>query len=277
MKSDVEITEEVATLIEKVTGVKVEPTSVEKASYNTIRKQLEEAIKKFNLKEYSWSYVEDFDDQYVVFSASDGLFYTTYETTTEGVTVGDTATSVNRVVSYREDTGTLILSEDNSLNTSVQSLIVKSFDALKGNEKLVDVIKSIQEKGKKMEVEIQKAVDTATAQLKTDLEKATGDLKAAQETIAELQKAATEAKESIRKEQIASVIKDAKQAEDLLKATAVLDDASFDTILKGFKDKVEVIEKGDLFERKSSQTDIEKSDAEPLHVKMLKKQHNVTQ
>lgn len=271
MKADVEITEDMASLIEKVTGVKVDATvDVEKASYNTLRQLLNEAVKKFNRKsEYSWSYVEDFDDQYVVFTNDEGLFYSTYESTAEGVVVGDTATSVNRVVSYREDSGTLILSEDNDVNSSVQSLIVKSFENIQKNEKLVDVIKSIQEKEKLMEVEIQKAVDEATQALKADLEKAN-------QTIEQLQKSAQEAKEAKRKEQISVVISDVEKAEELLKATASLEDDAFATILKSFQEKVEQIEKSDLFDRKSSQEDVEKAD-EPLHVQMLKKQHNISQ
>lgn len=276
MKSDTEITEDLAILIEKVTGVKVEPTSaasqedLEKASFETLRKLLGKEIKKFDSdKEYSWSYVEDFDEQYVVFTNDDGLFYATYESTTGGVVVSDTATSVNRVVSYREDSGTLILSEDNVGNSSVQSLIVKSFENIKKNEKLVDVIKSIQEKGKLMEVEIQKAVDEATNALKADLEKANA-------IVADLQKAAQDVKAAQRKDKISAVMADADKAEELLKATATLDDESFETILKSFQDKVEQIEKSDLFERKGSQEDIEKADQEPLHIQMLKKQHNLS-
>lgn len=271
MKSDVEITEEIAVLIEKITGEKPEVAikeNVEKASVETTRKLLNEQIKKFNRREYSWSYVEDFDEQYVVFTNDDGLFYTTYESTAEGVVVGDTATSVNRIVSYREDSGTLILSEDNDVNSSVQSLIVKSFDSIQKNEKLVDIIKSIQEKGKLME-DIQKAVEEATSTLKADLEKANA-------TIAELQKAAKEASQAQRKEKVSAVISDEAKVEELLKATESLEDEAFNIIIKSFQEKAEVIEKSDLFKRESSQEDIEKADAEPLHVQLLKKQHNVS-
>lgn len=120
-----------------------------------------------------------------------------------------------------------------------------------------------------MEVEIQKAVDEATNALKADLEKANA-------IVADLQKAAQDVKAAQRKDKISAVMADADKAEELLKATATLDDESFETILKSFQDKVEQIEKSDLFERKGSQEDIEKADQEPLHIQMLKKQHNIS-
>lgn len=280
MKSDVEITPELATLIEKVSGIKVDATTenpqkedIEKASYETKRKQLREAIKKFSVTRTdgyeSWIYVEDFDDEYVVFADDHGIYYTTYSISTEGVvSVGDTATPVHQVISYQTDSGDLVLSELNNLNSGVQSLIVKSFDGMKKNDKLVDVIKSIQEKGKQMEVEIQKAVSEATEALKVELEKAN-------EVIAELTKSAQETKDKARKEAIAAVVSDEDKAEDLFKATQTMDESSFQVVIKSFKEVADKLENGEMFTRVSEQSDIEKADSEPLHLQMLKKQFNV--
>lgn len=278
MKSDVEITPELAELIEKVSGVKVDPNvevfsqeDIEKASFNNVRNQLKEGLKKFSSPDsdgYVWVYVEDFDGEYVVFGNEQGLFYTTYSISTDGVvTVGNDFVPVHTVISYQAESGEFVLSENN-LNSGVQSLIVKSFEEIKKEDKLVDVIKSIQEKGKQMEVEIQKAVSEATESLKVELEKANA-------TIAELTKAAQEAKDKSRMEAISAVVSEVEKAEDLFKATASLDDESFQTILKTFKEKVEQVENSDLFTRVSEKTDVEKADQEPLHVRLLKEKHNV--
>ena len=288
MKSDVEITPEIATLIKKVAGVDVSVTKIEKASYNDLNTALSEAIKKFsdNDNEYYWSWVVDFDEQFVVFSNEDGLFYTEYTINGDVVTLGDNAIAVKSVVTYEEKTGALNLNvnndgEDendanNGVKIRVQSLIVKSFDNISKNKKLINVLKSIHEKGKQMdEVTIQKAVDGAVAPLKAQLEKAASDLTKANETIEALQKAAGEAKEAVRKSKIDAVIKDADKAAEILKAVAPLDDAGFDVVLKSFQEKVEVLEKGDLFKRVSAVKDIEKGDGEPMHITILKKQFHV--
>ena len=270
MKSDVEITEDLAALIEKVSGVKVDVT---KASYNTVREALNEKVKeKFKTDPYGWAWVEDFDESYVVFTNDEGLFYTTYSVSDGVVEVGDEAIEVSRVVNYVEGENKIILSDQMiDIESGVQSLIVKSFDSISKNEKLVDVFKSKLERGKQMEVEVQKAVDEATQVLKADLEKAQAELAKANEALEVLQKEKQEQKDSIRKEKIAQVVADKDQAEELFKATTSLEDGAFEVILKSFKDKVEQVENSDLFQRATEKTDIEKSDEEPMHMAILKK------
>lgn len=272
MKSDVEITEDVAALIEKVSGLKVE---VNKASYATIREKLREEIKKFETKDYDWSYVEDFDGNNVVFSNNDGLFYASYSISGLDVSVGDEAIEVSRVVNYVEGDDKIVMNDSlKSIDSGVQSLIVKSFDSISKNEKLVDVFKSKLEKGVKME-EVQKAVDAATAILKADLEKSQASLKEAQDQIESFQKSLKEQKEAGRKTAIDEVVKDADKASELLKATATLDDDSFQVILKSFKEKADMIEGSDLFTTTSQKTDISKADEVPGHIQILKKQYKI--
>lgn len=270
LKSDVEIDEETAALIEKVTGVKVEVT---KASYNALREALDEAIKKFKTAEYGWSWVVDFDENTVVFSNDSGMYYTTYSVDGTKVSVGDTATEVSRVVNYVEGEDKIVLSEAlETIDGGVRSLIVKSFDSISKNEKLVDVFKS--KKGNQMQEEIQKAVDKATEVLKADLEETKSLLEKANETIAAYEKAQAEHKQSVRKAELEKAVSDAEKVEALLKSTADLDDEAFATIVSTLVEKAEQIEKSDLFEKKSEQSPIEKADEAPLHVQILKEKYN---
>lgn len=257
MKSDVEIDEETASLIEKVAGVKV---SVTKASYETLRKLLNKEIEKFDTSEYAWSYVEDFDESHVVFSNNRGLFYTTYSVNGLEVEVGKTATEVNRIVSFVEEGNKIILSEKEDVDSGVYSLIVKSFDNISKNEKLVDVIKQLTKTEKENSMtEIEKAVETATSGLKIDLEKSQVELQKAQADLAEtleklqaFEKAAKDQKEAIRKAAVSEVIADEKQAEDFLKSVSSLDDDAFNSVVGVLKAKAEVVEDSDLFEKAST-------------------------
>ena len=274
MKSDVEITEDLAKLIHKVTGVEVEVT---KASYETLRKELNAAVNESfnNGNEYYWSYVEDFDDENVVFASDDGMFYTTYSVEGNKVTLGKEAVSVNRVISYQKD-GKLVL--DNTmegLDSGVHGLIVKSFDKLKTNDKVIEFFKSKQEeRGKQMEKEVQKAVDEATEVLKSQVESLTKELEKAKEQVEKFEEQFKQSFEKSRKEVIATVVTES-EVEDLFKATEKLDEDAFQVVLKSIKDKVEKVEESDLFQKSSTQSDVSKGDAVPLHIQMLKKTFNI--
>lgn len=268
LKSDVEIDEETAALIEKVSGVKVEVT---KASYEYLREKLHEAVKKFQTREYDWSWIVDFDEDTVVFSNDSGMFYTTYSVDGLEVSVGNEATEVSRVVNYVEAEDKLVLSEAvEVIDSGVRSLIVKSFDSISKNEKLVDVFKS--KKGNQMQEEIQKAVDTATQVLKADLDNTRALLKAAEEKIQAFEKAQQEQKEALRKAEIAKAVSDEAQVELLLKSTASLDDEAFAAVVGALVAKAEQVEKSDLFTKTSEATPVTKADETPLHVQILKKQ-----
>lgn len=271
LKSDIEITEDIAKLIKSVTGEEVEVT---KASYQTLRNAIQESLdEKYKEERWDWLYVEDFDEVNVIFTKGDGLFYTSYEADGLSVTVGDTATSVNRVVSYRESDGELILSQDPmGLDSSVHSLIVKSFESISNNEKIKDVFKSKLERGKKQMDEIQKAVEQATAGMKTDLEKANADLAKALETIKEFEKQAKEKRDASRLEVVKAVVKDEEKVQEFLKATDALEDEAFDVVVKSLKEKEEQMEGSDLFIQKS--TGSEGEDKVPGHVAILQKKYS---
>lgn len=269
LKSDVEIDEETANLIEKLSGVKVE---VNKSSYNSKRDKLESGVEKFRETAWSWSYVVDFDDTMVVFSNESGYWAAEYTEEDGVITVSNEATEVSRFVSYVEESGKVALTEvDKTLDGGVLSLVVKSLEKVNQDEKLVDIFKS-KKKEKEMEKEIEKAVDEQTKVLKADLEKAEKDL---QEALAEIQKmkdSAAEQKMAVRKSALEGVI-GADELETLLKGVEAMDDASFDILVGSLQANKEKVEKSDLFSRQSSSQDIEKEDEVPTHISILKKKY----
>lgn len=268
MKSDIEITEDIANLIHKVTGEKVE---ISKSSYNTLRDALSKEIeKKFSVGEYSYTWVEDFDESFVVFTNSVGLHYVDYTVDGDSVTLGDEAKSVTKVVRYKDDGGiTIVAQKLGELEDDVQRLIIKSFENISNNEKLKDILKSVR-KGEIMEQEIQKAVEDATKPLQEQLTKANNDLQEALNTIEALTKDAQEQKDKVRKDKLSDVIKDAEKLEEVFKATASLDEAGFEVILSTLVEKAEQVENSDLFSRQSVNDSTNGTDEEPMHIKMLK-------
>lgn len=279
MKSDVEIDEDTALLIEKVAGVKVE---VNKASYEHIRNKLQDAVKKFETKGYDWSWIIDFDESNVVFSNDSGMFYTTYSVNGLEVGVGSEATEVSRVVNYVESGEKIVLSEAlETIDGGVRSLIVKSFDNISKNEKLVNVIKQLTKTEKENSMtEIEKAVEDATNGLKVELEKSKSDLQKAQadltealEKVQSFEKAAQEQKESIRKSAVSGVLADEKQVEEFLKSVSSLDDNAFNSVVEVLKAKSDVVEDSDLF-TKSSTRPAEVTAEENALKEMLQKKYS---
>ena len=116
MKSDACVTPEVAELIEKLSGLKVE-VSVEKASFETLRNGLKQKLlesfgKRLNESAY-WLCVEDFDESHVVFCVEGGIYYTSYTLDENGYvrSVGETAIPVHQVLLYKEEEGGVVLSD----------------------------------------------------------------------------------------------------------------------------------------------------------------------
>lgn len=271
LKADAEIDEDTASLIEEITGVKVE---VNKASYNSIRESLEEGIRKFKSTEYGWTWVVDFDEDTVVFSNDSGMFYTTYSINGLKVEVGSEATEVSRVVNYVEGEDKIVLSEAlETVDGGVRSLIVKSFDSISKNEKLVDVFKS--KKGNLMQEEITKAVGVATQVLKAELEETKTLLEKANEKIEAFEKAEEDHKKAYRKSELEKALTDSDKIEALLKSTSSLDDESFKTIVSTLVEKAKVVEDSDLFNKVSEASPITKADEAPLHVQILQKQFGI--
>lgn len=269
LKSDVEIDDETAQLIEKLSGVKVE---VNKSSYSSRWEALNKAIAKFKRDKWEYAYVIDFDDNMVVFCVEDRYWAAEYTTDGSTVTVSDQATEVSRFISYVESSGKVALTEiDGTLDGDTVSLVVKSLDTINKDEKLLGIFKS-KEKEKVMEKEIEKAVNERTEVLKADLKKAQEEL---QEALAEIQKMREEAQErkvEVRKSALSKVVEEG-ELETLLKGVATMDDDAFDILVKSLEANKEKIEKSDLFSRQSGGSDIEKVDEVPDHIAILKKKY----
>lgn len=283
MKSDIEITPEIAAILKAVTGEEID---IEKASYEMLRKKLNDAIKSFDSNRWDWSYVEDFDESNVVFSNDKGVFYASYTVNGNNVTLGNEAHSVNKIISYEEKTGGLILSESSDgIGSGVHSLVVKSFDSISNNEKIKDIFKSEKERGiKQMEVEIQKAVEKATADLSVKLEKANADLQKAvadgealKAQVEAFEKSAKDAKSAARLASVKEVQADEEKAVALSKSLEALDDESFANVIKSMKEVNEKVEGSDLFTRVSKSSDIDDAAQESETVKLLKQKYAVKQ
>lgn len=274
LKSDAEIDEETAQLIEKLSGVKVE---VNKASYQSKMDKLAKGVEKFKDTSWEWSYVVDFDDTFVVFSNNSGYWAAEYSESDNIITVSNEATEVSRFVSYVEESGKVALTEvDKTLEGGVLSLVVKSLEKINEDEKLTDIFKTMK-KEKLMEKDIEKAVNERTEVLKADLEKAQTDL---QEALAEVQKMQDKAKEVVtesRKSALGEVISDEAEVETLLKSVVLMDEDVFQVMLKSMKASKKALEGSDLFNRESTSVDIEKADAVPDHVAILKEKYKAAE
>jgi hypothetical protein len=266
LKADAELDEEAKSLLKSILGVDADESiqTIQKASYEQLRTKLSDAIKKFSIDRWEWAYVEDFDNQYVVFYNDQGLFYTEYTLSDNQVVLGDVAYPVNRIVSFEAKTGTLLMSDSTSNSTTgaipegVYSLIVKSFDSISSNEKIKAIYKSKHENEvKNVEQEIQKAVEAKQAELTkalADLEKAVQERDALRAQVDEIVKAQAEAKAAQRLEVVKSVIKEEEQAVAFAKSVEALGDEAFETVVKALKLKDEVVDQSDLFKTKSGAT-----------------------
>lgn len=121
----------------------------------------------------------------------------------------------------------------------------KNPDILKskvGVQSLETIEKSLHEKILKEEIE--KAVGAAKAELEAELTKAN-------EKIAEIEKAAEAKKMEARKARL-SAVANPEKTEELLKSTAALDDAAFDTVAKSLEIAAKTAETTDLFKEQGA-------------------------
>lgn len=288
MKS-VDITDEQKEILKSIVG----ETEINKMFSNDKRELLDRALKeKFQTEDdgdntWSWVWAENFDESTVIMSNSDGLYSVSYSMNGNDVSLGDTANPVTRIITYEASSDRVSLSKaTDGIDANVLSMVEKSLDSLSNNNKLKEVLKSKQEKGKQlMEQEIQKAVDAAVGVVKADLLKAQADLTEAmqslekanaekvslQEKLDNIEKSAKEAKDKQRVEALKGVIADEKQVEALFKAFAPLDDEAFAEVIKSYSDKNEQLENGELFVQKSKTGSDEESESSLS--KMLREQY----
>ena len=280
MKADVEIDDETKEILKGLLG-ESSVEDIEKQSANGKRDLLDRAVKdKFGKEPHDWAWLEDFDENTVVFSNGDGVSYAEYSIDENDVVTLGESQSANRVVSYSDETGSVVLSTSDAIKKSaipdsVSDLIAKSFDGISKNEKLLDVFKSKYDEGVKAMDELQKAHDLLKSQvagLQADLEKANAEKDAALEALAAVEKAQQEAKDAQRMEALKEVVAEDK-VEDLHKSLVALDDAAFETVLKSLKASKEVVEESDLFVQKSAQGEDGEKDSRLAFQDMLKSKY----
>lgn len=274
MKSVDQIDEETKKLLKSVLGE--EYAEIEKMSYENLKEKLEDSVKVFS-PESKDTDVEDFDGQYVVFSNDQGLFYTEYTLSDGVITLGDVPLPVERIISYKTDTGELLMSDDSSgdIPEGVYSLVAKSFDSISKKENIKNLYKSKHENEvNTVEIEIQKAVQEKQVELEkalVDLEKAQAENASLKEQLALIEKAQLEAKQAQREQLVKSVVADEAQAEELIKSLESVEDSVFESVVKALKSKQEIVENSDLFTQVSA-ADQEQGEQESNLAKMLKKQ-----
>lgn len=279
MKSDLSsLTDRQIHLLKSIVGAE----EIEKTSSRGKRKALQEALSNIN-SEYC---VLDFDDEIVVFEhfSYDGYYIYASEYSIRGnkAILSGNIRKVNEVVSYENESGSIVLSEkiDEDISADVLSLIKSSLPTLNGNKKVRDVFKTKYEEGVKlMKEEIQKAVDAALSPMKEELQKAQTQLaKAVEErekaeaALQELAKSVEASKQAARLDKLKEVIADKEQAEALQKSLAEVSDEIFEQVFKSLQSKNEVIESSGLFCQSSTETD---SDApqESYTAKLLKQKY----
>lgn len=236
-----------------------EKEEVEKSTYQFKRILLEDAIKKFKANKYDWSYVRDFDEQHVVFSIEEGVFYAPYEMTENGVNVGEMV-EVTEHITYIPQSNTINLSTESLLQDSPKDLILKCKEDIEGEENLINIFKSKYEEQKKMD-EIQKAVEAKDKELQEVL-KSVKDL---QEQLEVYKAKEAEKEKESRLEVLKSLRQDEKEVEELLKSLESLDRESFDAVVGVMKADKEKLESSELFKTVSG----ESRDAVPDHQERL--------
>lgn len=249
-----------------------EQVELEKAKFiSEVRSALRLKVEEQFAGKYEWLYLEDFSDSEIVFSSDAGMFIVGYSLSGDDEYIlEDQATGVE-YKSILVENGSLKLSKDaqEKLKEGVYSLVTKALDNPETNERVIGVLKSIEEKANKMQEEIQKAVDTAKAEAAAQLASVQEELQKAKDVIAavEAEKKATVMK--AREAQVAAF--DKEGAEALVKATEGLADDAFAVIVKSLEAKQKQVEQSDLFVQKSTQEAADKVE-ESATVTLIKAQ-----
>lgn len=251
---------------------------LEKAKFNSeLRASLRDKVEEQFAGKYEWLYLEDFSEDQVVFSTDSGMFIANYSLSGEDEYVlEDTAVGVE-YKSILVENGTLKLSKEaqSKLNEGVYSLVTKALDNPENNQRLMDVIKSVKEKAKTMEVEIQKAVDLVKAAHAQELAGVQAELTKATETLAQFAKEKQEAVLKARQAEVAKFDKDG--AEALVKATEGLNDEAFAVILKSLEVKSAQVTESDLMKQVSDPNAEDGKTVESKTAEILKSRNPVKQ
>lgn len=254
MKNKEELTEEVIKALETL-GIDIKdfnPQKLNKAAfYSEMRTSLQTILREKYADKDEWLYVEDFNDSVVIFCNDKGIFSVDYSNVNGEITVGDLANPVVSVLKYEPTSGKMLLSEDaeDKLEEGVYSLVTKALENQESVEHFTEVFKSLEERKKKLEKEIQKAVEEAQAVLKAQLVEKEEALQKALEKLSEVEKAQKEVVEKARKDKLEAVV-GAEEAEELFKAIGELPEASFVAVVASLEKKAQVEKESDLFKEK---------------------------
>jgi hypothetical protein len=247
MKSDVEMTEEIKKALETL-GL----SDVNKAAfYSQVRTLLQNAVKEKYGDEKDWLYVEDFNDNVVIFCNDKGLWSTDYSVVNGEVSLGELANPVTSVLSYVPATGNMLLSEDaeDKLEEGVYTLVAKALDNATTRQHLVDMFKSKEKEVLALQEEIQKAVKAAEDILKSQLQEKETELQKALDKLADIEKAQKEAVAAVRKEALAKHVP-SEEVEEMFKAVGELPEEAFAVVVKSLEKKSAVEQESDLFKEK---------------------------
>lgn len=237
MKS-AEMTEAIEKALE---GLGLETDVVKATYYGQMRRVLQSAVQdQFGGDGWDhYAYVEDFDDTTVVFCTEDGLFVVTYTLSDNGTVakLDDVATPVTAEVIYTETDGSILLSEDaeDKLEEGVYTLVKSCTENPSTIEHLKKMFADKQSEVIKLNEEITKAVDAAVAVEKAAFAAQEALLKAAQDKVAEFEKAAAEAVTKARHDSLVEAGQTTESAQEIVKSLAGVADEAFAVVLKGYQ------------------------------------------
>jgi hypothetical protein len=263
MKSVDELSDEVKQQVIKALenlGIKDSSEINKAAFYSQMRNAMQEAVKEKFGDDKEWIYVEDFNDEVVVFCNEKGLYIVNYTSNPDGsVELEDLATPATSNIVYVPQEGKMLLSEDaeDKLEEGVYSLMKSCVESSTTVEHLQKMFEHKHNEEIILQEEIQKAVAEVETLLKAQVADLTEKLEKAQAKVAEYEQAEKEAVEKARKDAIASVEKDEAKAEELFKSLEALSQDAFDVVIKSLKAKEEKLEDSDLFVQKSKNSDVE--------------------
>lgn len=265
MKSVDELSDEVKQQVIKALenlGIKDSSEINKAAFYSQMRTAMQEAVKEKFGDDKEWIYVEDFNNEVVVFCNEKGLYIVNYTSNPDGsIELEDLATPATSNIVYVPQEGKMLLSEDaeDKLEEGVYTLMKSCVESSTTVEHLIKMFEHKHNEEIILQEEIQKAVAEVETLLKAQVADLTEKLEKAQAKVAEYEQAQKEVVAKARKEAIAEVEKDDVRAEELFKSLEALSEESFATVMKSMKAKDEVVQNSDLFVQKSKNSSVEET------------------
>lgn len=240
------ITKSTADISDEDLGQLVE---LNKAKFNSdVRAELSEALRAKFASGYEWLYFMDFSETEILFESEAGYFTVGYSLSSDGQYSFDETAKGFSYEFIRVDNGQIKLSADaqSKLSEGEYVLVNKALNNPENSEHLDKLVVALTEKQNKMNEEIQKSFEVKDAEisaLKADLEKALA-------TVAQFEADKQEMVLKAREVQVSAVVSDGVQ--DIVKATAGLDDAAFATVLAAMSVQKAALAASDLMTEMSN-------------------------